>query len=850
MRRRLLRLNQAQDKIEARGGVEGYGVARGRLARFALRRRWQVRILGLLVLAVAWSSAALAAWPHEASVNLPICTAPSPQRVPAIVSDGAGGALLAWQDCRPWGCGFDTIYMHHILASGVQDATWTADGVKASPAAGGQVNAVTVPDGAGGAILAWDELYSADYDVWAQHMLGSGMIDPRWDPGLDRGVPLSITDGDQRYVVLVSDGRGGAIVAWHDERNGIHDVNIYANHILASGVRDPAWPENGLALSAAPRNQVLPKIAPDGAGGAIVVWLDGRGDTTGGIYAQHVSFDGQIDPNWPVDGAPVCAVGNMGYQQCIPDGSGGAIVAWEDRRNLNSDVYAQHITSAGLIAPGWPAGGLGLSTNSYTQMAPVLVSDGAGGGIVAWSDGRRINRWDIYAQHVTGGGAVTWQADGAPVSTYAPSSKKAPTIVSDGNGGAVIPWVDNRNGSSDIYAQHLLASGAPDPVWPADGAPVSTAPGDQLLPVGIPDGAGGAILTWQDGRNGTDLNIYAQRVDRYGLLGAEPTITAVRDVPSDEGGSVTLSWTASHLDTTGPGGTVVGYQVFRSVPGATVSAPHPNQGRLPGSGGPHQNLREIAAVVGGRAIVWEYVTTQSALQVPSYSLEVPTTTDSMAASNGTTLFMVRAVSAGDAFWDSAPDSGYSVDNLAPLIPVAFSGEYGSGITRLHWNPNPEADLAGYHLYRAETADFVPEPGNRVASLRDTSFDDPVGRRLFYKLSAFDIHGNESPWSAVLPDSALPPNGGAVWLGPATPNPVRGEALIRYRLPREGRVSLSLFDHQGRRVTTLVRGELDAGEHVARWNGRDGSGREAPKGLYFLRLEAAGRTLTGRLVRVR
>lgn len=377
----------------------------------------------------------------------------------------------------------------------------------------------------------------------------------------------------------------------------------------------------------------------------------------------------------------------------------------------------------------------------------------------------------------------------------------------------------------------------------------STAPGDQLLPVGIPDGAGGAILTWQDGRNGTDLNIYAQRVDRYGLLGAEPTITAVRDVPSDEGGQVTLSWMASYLDTAGSGGTVVGYQVFRSVPAASPSAPRPNRDGLPGSGGSRRIPREIAAVVGGRAIVWEYVTTQSALQVPGYGLEVPTTSDSMASSTGMTLFMVRAVSAGDAFWDSAPDSGYSLDNLAPLMPGAFSGEYSLGTARLHWAPNREADLAGYNLYRAATGDFMPEPGNRVASLRDTSFDDLAGRRLFYKLSAFDIHGNESPWAAVLPDSAPAPVGGAVWLGPATPNPVRGDALIRYRLPQEGRVSLSLFDHQGRRVTTLVHGVLQAGEHVARWNGRDGAGREVANGLYFLRLEAVGRTLSGRLVKI-
>jgi hypothetical protein len=44
--------------------------------------------------------------------------------------------------------------------------------------------------------------------------------------------------------------------------------------------------------------------------------------------------------------------------------------------------------------------------------------------------------------------------------------------------------------------------------------------------------------------------------------------------------------------------------------------------------------------------------------------------------------------------------------------------------------------------------------------------------------------------------------------------------------------------------------LDAGEHVARWDGRDVSGRAAGAGLYWLRLSASGRTFERKLVVVR
>src|SRR5258708_21501097 len=79
--------------------------------------------------------------------------------------------------------------------------------------------------------------------------------------------PVCTTAGEQNFPQTTSDGAGGAIITWEDPGAS---AGIHAHHVLPSGVVDPAWPANGTALCTAPDHQVLPAIVSDGAGGAIV----------------------------------------------------------------------------------------------------------------------------------------------------------------------------------------------------------------------------------------------------------------------------------------------------------------------------------------------------------------------------------------------------------------------------------------------------------------------------------------------------------------------------------------------------------------------------------------------------
>jgi len=87
---------------------------------------------------------------------------------------------------------------------------------------------------------------------------------------------------------------------------------------------------------------------------------------------------------------------------------------------------------------------------------------------------------------------------------------------------------------------------------------------------------------------------------------------------------------------------------------------------------------------------------------------------------------------------------------------------------------------------------------------------------------------------------------ALELAPVRPNPVRGSGLIGFALPAAAPVRLSVLDVQGREVAVLAEGAFAAGRHQVRWEHTGGQG----PGLYFVRLNAAGRTLVRRAVVMR
>jgi hypothetical protein len=815
-----------------------------------MRLRFAVAfLLTVLTPALLAARPARAAWPNDPLVNVPVCTAAGSQNDLSAIADGAGGVIAVWFDGRG---GVQDIYAHRVLTKSGIHPSWPENGLGICTFGGTQQAARAAPDGAGGAIIAWYDVRYGDYDIYVQHALANGTADPAWPVN---GRLLFTGSAGQFLPVVVSDGAGGAIIAWEDNRGSSYD--IYAHHMLASGAPDPAWPATGRAICTAANTQAPAGIVSDGAGGAIITWADPRGATSD-IYAHRVLSSGAVDPAWPADGRALCTAADAQTSPVIvSDGAGGAIVAWTDRRNgANPDIYAQHVLASGAVDAAWPADGRALCTAANYQQLAAIVSDGAAGAIVAWTDNRGATGYDVYAQHVLSGGAVdaAWPVDGRALCT-AIGNQSGVAIASDGAKGAIVAWMDARAGATtDIYAQRVLANGAVDPGWPADGRAVCTAAGIQSSSSIVADPAGGAIVSWLDYRAGSDGDIYTQRVTREGYLGScEPGIAGVADVPFDQGGFVKLSWDASSLEGS-PYNVVDQYRVFRSVPTlfALAALERGDRARLdwnvaPNGGAPGWFTTTMA----GSTIYWEFVATVAANFLTGYSYLVPTAFDSTAGGNPMTLFMVQArATMSNQHWESAVDSSYSVDNLAPAAPAQFTGEYAIGQTTLHWKPVREADLAGYRLYRGHSASFEPGPESMIAALDDTGFVDLRGGPYYYKLTAVDVHGNESPVAFLLPDGTVDVAGetigGSVEFARPVPNPAREGAMLRFTLPVRQEATLAIFDVSGRLVRVLERGTLEAGEHRMTWDLRDESGRSVAPGLYVARLECGERRLARRI----
>jgi hypothetical protein len=89
--------------------------------------------------------------------------------------------------------------------------------------------------------------------------------------------------------------------------------------------------------------------------------------------------------------------------------------------------------------------------------------------------------------------------------------------------------------------------------------------------------------------------------------------------------------------------------------------------------------------------------------------------------------------------------------------------------------------------------------------------------------------------------------------PPFPNPMTWTCVdVSYTIERSGHVDLALFDPQGRRIRTLVRGWREAGPGASFWDGKREDGSQAANGVYFIRMRAPGeaRTLSRRLVLAR
>jgi len=214
-----------------------------------------------------------------------VCVSPASQ--PQVVSDGAGGAIIAYEQCISCGDGSQGCCDLDIYAQRIDveaNVLWGSDGVPICVEPLPQQDPGIVDDGAGGAIVFFvTHSMIGDYPYPAIHAL-------RIDANGHKLWPEDVVLWPGMNHFLVSDGSGGGISVWY----GDDGIGAGAQRLDTAGRK--LWGPEGTALTF--RDLHFPLATPDGCGGVLISWsavkFTGYEVSQVSFYVQRVDPEGNL----------------------------------------------------------------------------------------------------------------------------------------------------------------------------------------------------------------------------------------------------------------------------------------------------------------------------------------------------------------------------------------------------------------------------------------------------------------------------------------------------------------------------------------------------------------------------
>ena len=331
-------------------------------------------------------------------------------------------------------------------------------------------------------------------------------------------------------------------------------------------------------------------------------------------------------------------------------------------------------------------------------------------------------------------------------------------------------------------------------------------------------------------------------------------IISINDVPNDQGRQVRVAWSKFPGDGTSVD-PVASYSLWRRVeesPGSSAIQAQSKDAMIIQGLSSNAGKRFVTAQEGS----WDFVAWVPAERHETYSIIAPTIFDSTAAGIRWSVFFVSGQSRDGQVYETAPDSGYSIDNLAPAPPSNVSASIQASAVKLQWDDPADADFKYFAIYRSTTRGFDPKGAAPIATLINTEYTDSqvvIGTAYYFRLSAFDFAGNESLYSPEISTTitSVDERGRGVptayVMDQNYPNPFNPETTIRYQLPATGHVRLTIYNALGEEARQLINRIQPAAYHAVVWDGRDNAGNLLPSGVYLYRLESGEFTAIKKMV---
>ncbi len=531
-------------------------------------------------------------------------------------------------------------------------------------------------------------------------------------------------------------------------------------------------------ISDASFSQIL-RTCSDGAGGVLLVWGDKRKEKTnigGDLFVQRLNALGI--PQWTTNGVMICDTTGEQYAPCIiSDNAGGAIIAWVDARTgqYTGNIYVQHVDAPGQAL--WGRQGKQITTGN-TWFNPSIASDGAGGAFIAYRYG--VVPAGIYAQRISSDGTVLWAANGITIS---PSGyHDYPVIAADDSGGAHIAWLFTRSdGAYNGYIQRITSSGVKR--FTTNGVAFRVQAATQGRPLLENMGGGEALVAWYDERAST-RQVFVQRFTWNGTAKFAAGGKAVTD------GLMDAYYLVMSKD--GVGGVFIAYMygnVLRAigVKGDGLVRWDSSAGVVLCSAANERSFGSILNVEPGRAVVaWS---DKRASTMTDYNADLyAQTIDTLGHSDWTTDGISFTTAARDQF-------------VPVLVPT------------------------GSHAV--------------IAAWMDDRTGNASGAKFNIYAQRIDSQGG---LTGVVGEGSVPAQCSLIQ---NFPNPFNPTTVVSYQVSVVSVVSLRVYDLLGREVATLVNEERMPGTYSVKWNA-DGMA----SGIYFYQLRAGGAVITRKMVLMR
>lgn len=767
--------------------------------------------------------------------GIPVCDADYHQECPAIAPDDDGGAFIAWQDSRNSYTSHEDIYIQRIGPGG--DFYFADDGIPVSQAERYQNNVRLIPDEAGGVYLAWEdyrnELLLLYADVYAQRIDETGAL--LWNP---EAVPICNAPEEQ-YQIMIAGGENGLYVVWQDDRDGpAPHSNIYAQSLDPAG--QIQWPADGIPVCEAEYYQAEPVLYLHDNDDIHFLWLNHTLES--GIFQQITDEAGVLQ--LPAEGLPVQTgiAGTIHEFDLIAMDNSNFLAVWEDNRQVywGGKIFYQRLDIEGTTL---------LETNGLPLCPVAMNSDQGHPETARLSDGSMIAVFEdsdeeffyiprICAQRIDVQGNILWGDRGIFVSdtTYWLNAEN-PRVCADENGGAFIAFQEyDDNFELKVYVKYIDADG--NFPWGEQQIRVSTGDHDEFVWGITPDTDGSVIVVWKEGHFIYGYDVCAAKVTADGEVAWSMAVC-------DADGSENYLSTIPLIE----GGVWIAWDDWRNFDESDIYMQ-----KLDGNG----------------QTVWE----DNGIPI----IELTGDQDQVALIQDVDEFIW-------AVWQDArngvnndlycqkftPDGERLFEESGLPVCVIPEGDQwqadimidGAGGVYIVWedyrNTATTADIYAVHLNSSgELADPVwQENGNIVCNVNERQLAPQIvsdgtggvitawkdGRSSSYEEEILNLYAQRiNDFSTAVGSGNTPALPQDFALHPVYPNPFNSSVEIRYEIPSDAKVRLTVYNTLGQEAAVLAEGWETAGNHEVKF---DASGLTS--GIYFIRLSAEGHTLVQKTI---